>query len=359
MKKILFDKKELVSTENYPLIMNDYMTKPGYYTAKLNTPVTPRENWELFWERKGPLWVPDGTYDFNYMCPLFHPDIQANSFSGGYDSFGVKWVPNPSFDSIPAFPEHGAYRLKSISDWRELHWPDVDSWGWEQAAEEYSVQDVSRPNAVFYVCGLFERMISLLGYENAAISFYMDPQNTHAFIDRLLEHNLNVFEHFQKYLKMELMLFSDDWGTQLHTTFSKKILEEFIMAHYATLVKWCHDRGIRFMHHCCGEVTSFVPYMIDAGTDSWEMNFEAVEPHLDECVEKYGDKILFDAYIGLVKKLPAEKEALKESIRGYYAKYGAGEKFSLTFYDYNDWDFDTRSFCYQEARKVICGAVNQ
>lgn len=355
MNCIPFDERELVSTGNYPLIQNDYMTKPGFYISKLSTPITPRENWERFFRRENPLWVPDGTYDLNYMCPLFHPDVRSNSHSGGYDSFGVKWVPNTSNPSLPAFVEPGFHLIEDIGDWRKIQWPEVDKWPWDEAAGEYSVQDPDRPNAVFYTCGLFERMISILGFENAAMSFLTDPDSVHAFLDRLLEHNINVLEHYRKFMKMELLLFSDDWGSQRSPFFSNAIVEEFLMPSYTALVKWAHGNGIRFMHHCCGEVTGLVPYMIDAGVDSWEMNFEAVEPKLEETVRKYGDKILFDAYFGMLYPLSSDREEFKRQVRGYYERYGALGNFSVTVYDYNKWDFDSRAFCYQVARETLCG----
>lgn len=351
MSNIPFEKSELTPVGNYPLVMNDYMTKPGFYTAKLSTPITPRENWERFFQRNDPLWVPDSTYDLNYMCPLFHPDVTAGSTTGGIDSFGVKWVPVPN---EKAMVEPGFKLLDDISEWEErIVWPDIDAWPWEEAAKEYSVQDPDRPNAVFYTCGYFERMISILGFEGAAMSFLLEPDSVHSFLDRLVEHNIRVFEHYKNYMNMELLLFSDDWGSQRAPFFSKEIVEEFLMPGYKKMVKWCHDNGIRFMHHCCGEVTSLIPYMIEAGVDAWEMNFEAVEPYLEDAIAKYGDKILFDAYFGLLYHLSDDEETFKAQVRSYYDKWGSTGLFSMTVYDFNWWDFDSRSYCYQVARETL------
>jgi len=352
MNILPFDKKELEPVGNYPLVMNDYMTKPGFYTAKLSTPITPRENWERFFKREKPLWVPDGTYDLNYMCPLFHPDVRAGSTTGGIDSFGVKWVAVPN---EKAMVEPGFKIMDSMAEREEkVVWPDIEAWPWEEAAAEYSVQDPDRPNAVFYTCGMFERMISLLGFMEAAVSFLDEPEATHAFLDRLVEHNINVFDHYRRYMNMELLLFSDDWGSQLYPFFSKDVVEEFLMPRYKKMVDWCHSHNIRFMHHCCGEVTSFVPYMIEAGVDAWEVNFEAVEPKLMETIEKYGDQILFDAYFGMLYPLSSDQETFKEQVRAYYDKWGSTGKVSVTVYDFNKWDFDSRSYCYQVARETYC-----
>lgn len=348
-----FDPKELEKRGNYPQVANDYITIPGVYTARLNTPITPRENWERFFNRQNPLWVPDSTYDLNYMCPMFHPDIRASGTEGGIDSFGAHWakVPNEK-----AMLEPGFILLDDIADWEEkLVWPDVDSWPWEEGAKEYSVQDPDRPNAVFYGCSMFERMISILGFEGAAMSFLTEPEATHAFLDRLTEHNINVLDHYRRYLNVELIIFSDDWGSQRNQFFSNEVVEEFLLPRYKKVVDWAHSHGIRFMHHCCGEVTKLVPYMVEAGVDAWEINYEAVEPYLEEVVEKYGDKILFDAYFGLLYHLSDKEEEFKEQVRYYYDRWGSTGKFSMTVYDFNHWDFDSRSYAYQVARETLQG----
>lgn len=346
-----FDKKELEKLGYYPQVDSDEMTIPGYYTARLNTPITPHENWERFFNRDNPLWVPDSTYDLNYMCPAFHPDLTAGR-RGGYDSFGVKWVCPPG---EKAMPEPGFILLDDMADWEEkLVWPDVDSWPWEQAAEEYGIQDPDRPNAVFYGCTMFERMISIMGFEGAAMSFLTEPEAVHSFLDRLTEHNINVLDHYRRYLKVDLIIFSDDWGSQRNQFFSNAIVEEFLLPRYKKVVEWAHSHNMWFMHHCCGEVTKLVPYMIEAGVDAWELNYEAVEPYLEETIEKYGDKILFDAYFGLLYHLSSDEETFKEQVRYYYNRWGSTGKFSLTIMDFNKWDFDTRSFCYQVARETLC-----
>lgn len=344
---------ELKVLGNYPVVERDFMTVPGVFTTKLNTPITPKENWRRFFKRENPLWVPDGSYDVNYLSPYPIPDSQACSHAGGFDSFGVKWIPVENCPDLPAFVEPGFQVLKDIADWRELPWPKVESWDWEKAAEDYKVLDPDRPNAVFMATGLFERMISLMGFEDAAASFLEDPDSVHDFLDRLLEYNLAVIEHLHKYIHMDLLVFSDDWGAQRSPFFSKAVVEEFLVPHMTELVKETHRQGMWFMHHCCGNVTSLVPYMIDEGVDSWQFNYEAVRQDLPETIEKYGDKILFDGYFGFLEPLPPDEKEFKKGVDYFYRTYGSTGKCSVTVYDFNQWDFDSRAYSYEAARKAM------
>lgn len=127
-KNIKFNKDELKVVGNFPKVEGDFTNVPGVFDTKLNTPITPKENWDRFFKRQNPLWIPDGTYDVNFMSPYNIPDCKASSFIGGYDSFGVKWIPDESCPELPAFVEPGFVVLDDIENWRDMKWPDVDSW---------------------------------------------------------------------------------------------------------------------------------------------------------------------------------------------------------------------------------------
>ncbi len=347
-----FSKEELKITGYYPTVTEDVGFMPGA-TAKLNTPITPRENWIRFFKNDDPLWVPDGTYDLNYNQPPIVPDIVAQSHSGGYDSFGVKWIPDHNCPELPAFVEPGFIKLKDIADWRELEWPDVNNWDWRWAEEKYSIVDPDRFNTYFMQAGMFERMINTMGFENAAVAFLEDPDNVHDFLDQIVEYDLSIIEHVKKHLKTDLLIFSDDWGAQKSPFFSKAIVEEFLAPRVEKLVKRTHELGMYFMHHCCGNVVDFIPYMIDEGVDSWQFNYGAVKPYLTKAIETYGKQIKFDGYFNFLEVFPQDEKIFCEGSQKIYDDYGKSGCCSITVYDYHyDWDFDSRSYLYEVARKT-------
>lgn len=352
-----FDKRELRTIGQYPVVESDTFTFPGVFTDKLDTPITPRENFDLFFDRKGPLWVPDVTTDLNFQYPAVIPDSIACGWSGGLDAFGCKWVPDISAPDLPSFPEPGNIMLKDIADWRELKWPDPDEWDWEKAEEEHKVLDPDRPIAVFLWSSLFERMITLMGFENAAMSFIEDPDSTHDFIRRLQDYNIDLIEHVKKYLHADIIVMSDDWSSQKAPFFSTGIAEEFLAPHVQALAQRTHELGMHFMHHCCGNSSAFVPIMIDEGVDWWQYNYEAVKDNIRETIEKYGDRILFDGYPGYVKPLPDDDEEFKEESRRLYHELAHTMHSSFTITNLKEnRGFDVRKFTYQLAREEACEA---
>lgn len=347
-----FDRSELEIIGQYPNVATDTYMDPNVFTDKLATPITPRENFELFFERKNPLWIPDLWVDTNYLYPAVIPDCVACSWTGGLDAFGSVWIPDESCPELPAFPEPGNIILKDIADWRDLKWPNPSEWDWDKAAEEHKVLDPDRPNAVFLYSTLFERMITLMGFENAAMALLLDPDNCHDFIDRLQEYNLDLIEHVHKYLNCDIIIMSDDWGSQMAPFFSIGVAEEFFAPHVQALTKRTHELGMRFMHHCCGNSSAFVPLMIDEGVDWWQYNYEAVQNDIEEVMKKYGDKILFDGYPGFVMPLSDDDEEFKRQAEMYYEKLTKDKICSLSIMDMQERSFDVRTFCYELARKI-------
>lgn len=351
MKKFSEDELKVIGV--YPTVKEDVNFMPNANHTKLNTPITPRENWIRFFENNDPLWVPDGTYDLNFNLPPINPDTVAQSYSGGVDCFGVKWVPDTSCPDLPAFVEPGFIALKDIEDWRSLKHEDPDKWDWEAVAQAYAVIDQDRFNAFFLQAALFERMINTMGFENAAMSFLEDPDDVEDYLDEILEFDIAIMEHVRKYLKTDLLIFSDDWGAQRSPFFSKNIVEQFLAPRVEKAAKRAHELGMYFMHHCCGNVIDFIPYMIDEGVDSWEFNYGAVKPYLKDAIAKYGDKIKFDGYFNFLEVFPQDEKIFKEGSKKIYDDYGRDKNCSITVYDYYyDWDFDTRAYLYKLARQT-------
>ena len=244
----------------------------------LNSPITPRENWFRAVRGEDYEWVPDCVGDIYDITPDIIPDVVACGFNGGLDNFGVEWVPLEN--GLPAMVPPGKPMLEDISEWREkLVWPDVDSWDWEGASKNYekSVNE-GRFNRGILLSGFFERLISLMDFDGAAIAMITEPEEVRAFFEKLADHNIAIIEHYRKYLKTDGIMLHDDWGSQRSAFFSTDTFRETIMEPYKRVVQRTHELGMLFIAHCCGNALDFVPYMVECGVDSWQMQPDASDP---------------------------------------------------------------------------------
>jgi hypothetical protein len=109
---------------------------------RFNTPVTPKENYQMVLDRKKPYWIPFTT-DIQFFSPRLIPDnvvcgimidggepLEAKDFSRtGF--FGVEWEYIESAGS--AMEKPGVRRISEINQWKELEFPNLDAMDWEGA----------------------------------------------------------------------------------------------------------------------------------------------------------------------------------------------------------------------------------
>jgi hypothetical protein len=355
MSNFVFDAKELEGKGFFPVVGKSH----GYEQPpkeKLNTPITPRKNWELIFAHNTPCWIPESSYnDTNIIMPDFIPDNDAQGPNGGYDNLGIKWIPcsNPE---LPAFVEPGFIRIRNIEEVVDFPMPDVDSWSWVEGSKPYLMLDsVNRMNTAVIVSGMFERMINAFGFENAAAYLLTDENYVHIFLDKLLEMNSKIIKNFHKHFKVDIILFHDDWGAQRAPFFSVDTVRKYFTPRFKALTDLCHGLGMKFIHHSCGRSASFVPAMVEAGVDMWNLQFDANEDLLPKTIEKYGERLLFELAPGYHdSSLPKNDDDFKTYIFKQYGFYGKTGKCTISIIDLPEANrsFDMLRFCYESARKT-------
>lgn len=347
-----FRTEELISVSDYPTV-GEYFGYPFFPMKKLSSPITPKENFLRFLRREEIEWIPDCCADYNEIYPLIVPDNVACGMNGGIDSFGVTWIPTPGDLGLPAMVKPGDPKLKSISDWKTLPFPDVDSWPWEEAAKEYNEKlDPARLNRAYILTSMFERMIALMDFAPAAMALIEEPEEVEAFLDKVTDFNISLLEHYKKYFHIDLIMMMDDWGHQRGAMFSKETHRKFFLPRLKRIVERSHELGVYFLMHSDGRADAFLPEMVEAGVDMWQLDFQATHEVLPELIEKYGDDILFE----LVWEVPVglSETEVKEEIRRHVNTYCGSHNVCTTIYNlYAYEDMDLRSYFYEVCRKAI------
>lgn len=266
---------------NYPF---DYEKEVGAAErtargANFRTPITPRENDILAASHKDPAWLGQ---ELNHVFPREIKDNVARGFvmdgrpfegeMGGPDSFGVEWVYVPVARGSMEKP--GVRLVKEIENWEaDVVFPDPDQWDW--AVIEENSRKVIRPDLItstMVYTGFFERLISFIGFEDAAVALIDEDQKeaVHRLFDRLCIYYDRLFDRMKKHMGMEYIVFHDDWGAQRSPFFSEQVCREMLLPYLKRVVESAHSRNIFLNFHCCGRVEEFVPLMIEAGADAWD-----------------------------------------------------------------------------------------
>ncbi|MBR4702816.1 MAG: methyltransferase [Oscillospiraceae bacterium] len=274
-----------------------------FKTPKYNTPITPKENVALCVKRETPYWFPS-TMDFCNLESRTNIDHVARAEvmdmgppykdeeKGGKDLFGIPWVYVPTAGGSMVQP--GNPTLLDANDWPEIiHFPDIDALDWEECKKLNScLNESTRSFHVTFQNGIFERLISFMDFEGAAMAIIDEEQQdaVHALFDKLADMYISMIDHYLEFLKLDGVVFHDDWGSQRAPFFSLDVCMEMVAPYLKKVADHCHARGLWFQQHCCGKNELLVPAMIYAGVDMWQPQ---VMNDVVMLREKYGDKIMF------------------------------------------------------------------
>ena len=298
--------------------------------------LTPRENFKRFFRNEEYEWLPSNE-DQRLFVPAVIPSNvargmvrQQNPYPveqyGGKDYFGVEWVydaPNSgSMEVRPLLDD-----LEDLEEWEEkIVFPDLDSYDWAGcAAENAEYLDTDKLISTTIFSGFFERLISFIGFEDAAIALIDEDykEYVHALFDKLADFYIDLIARMNKHFGVEYFDFHDDWGTQRATIFSVKTYEEMIMPYIKKVADGAHAMGILMEQHSCGLIEDFIPGLIETGVDTWRG--QAINDK-KKLVEEYGDQFCFG--VELRPRPGATNEEVREMAEKMKADY-AGKKIWL------------------------------
>ena len=168
MDRIPFSEDELKVTGEYPGPFPGMPPLPKY-----NTPITPAENYELIIKGERPFWLP-GMNDINMVMGGFLPDNEAR-MKGGKDFFGLEWVFVPVANGATRKP--GAPYITDMNTWKDkITFPDLDQYEWESLRKDINPDD-DRVTHATILNGIFERLISFMDFDRAAMALIDEDRN--------------------------------------------------------------------------------------------------------------------------------------------------------------------------------------
>jgi len=252
--------------------------------------------------------------------------------------------------SLPSFVEPGFILLEDIADWENLKWPDVESWPWKEYADRYNeaYKDDDRLRKGIILSSYFERLISIMGFEGAAMALVEDPESVEAFFNKLSELNIEIMRHYIEDFGCECIMIHDDWSAQRSPFFSIKLVRELLVPQVKKMVDYAHSRNVIFVLHSCGNGEALIPAMLETGADGWQAQASALD--LDRCYEACGDEMIFETY----PTIPAVKgEELEAALREIFLKFCGKYRGLPNFFEYDPSNMvELRRAAYKVGREL-------
>ena len=360
MERKPFDKSELTCSGIYPQWANP-MNPQGAADPKRNLPVTPKENFRLALTGQTPWWMPYPGWsncDVLVFRPRMHPDnvvthlvfdgeslypYQDNSMRSSW--YDLVWDYVPEVGGATVHP--GNPKIPDISEWEKyVALPDLDDLDWEGcAAANREFCDSDKMVQLGILSGFWERLMSLMDVENAAVALIDEEQQpgVHRFLDRHTDLLIRYVDRMTQILPIDNVLVHDDWGSQKSGLFSLEVCREMIVPYLKRLTDFCHGKGLTFELHSCGKNETLVPCMIEAGVDLWAG--QTAINDMERLAEQYKDQpILFELSAPAVPE-GAEEQEIREIARAFVLRHknhrvgllkrGASQAFLDAIYEYS------------------------
>jgi uroporphyrinogen decarboxylase len=224
----------------------------------------------------------------------------------GVDEWGCVWenigVSNLGEVKQPVLRDWTAWDALTIPDIR-----DRRRWGGLEGARE-------RAGDRFLLAGgvsLYERVHFLRGLENTWMDIHTAPEELGRLVDVLVDMNLYAIERFAA-AGADGYMWCDDWGLQHGLMISPESWRAIWAPRYARVYRAAHEAGLLTFLHSCGDITSILDDLIDAGLDVIQMD-QQENMGLERLGRRFGGRIAFwcpvDIQATMVRGSPGEIRA--------------------------------------------------
>ena len=305
--------------------------------------ITERENvLRMIYRTGDPEWVP---LSWDYSVGRFAtPSAVKERPSGqadGTDWYGCHWrFDKATFGYVqdPAFP----WPVDDITHWKEqVIFPDYDAIDWEAcAAEDEKNYDRENKLVKFILeSGPFERLHSLVGFEEALVSMYTEPDAFLELIEAITDSKIELIHRIAKYYRPDGLCTFDDLGSAGGPLLSVEMYREFIKPSHKRIVDAVRSHGIIAFQHSCGKMEAFLDDFVDIGVQV----VNPLQPVNDweTVAKKYKDKISFEVCLSTAScMIDASEETIRSDVRKAIDIFGPHKNFMMFPTVLEPWKMD-------------------
>ena len=237
-----------------------------------------RENALIALRGETPEYVPC-FYDSCQIIPAATSLETPEMGAPGYDGYGVHQTPTESAGGMFTPTPTVKPVLEDITQWKSVvHFPDYTMLPFEMIVAkereimhlnpEMFVQDLFCPN------GIFERIHFLMGFENAMVALYEEPEAVYDLAGAIADKKIEFIHLAARYYKPDYFTYLDDYAHMGGLMMSPNLFRELFKPHIARIVEACKKTGMNYKQHCCGKMEALFDDFLDIGITA----FDPVQP---------------------------------------------------------------------------------
>ncbi|MHA1340167.1 MAG: uroporphyrinogen decarboxylase family protein [Promethearchaeota archaeon] len=139
---------------------------------------------------------------------------------------------------------------------------------------------------------MWEAMFEGMGLDRIAYYMRKDPDFVHWLASEYAKPNIEVIKRLHE-AGVEFVIMYDDLGQKGRTLLSLKNFRKFLLPQYRSIFQAARKRGMFIALHSCGNITEFLPDLVDAGLNCIQALEPAAGVDLAQLKEELGDRLAF------------------------------------------------------------------
>lgn len=221
------------------------------------------------------------------------------------DEWGCTWMRS-------AVTNMGQVKIHPLADPNArvgFHWPDPEDPAFYQGMGSRFQGSAGKYITTGIFMLLFERMHSLLGFENTLTGFYLEREWLEELADRILEFDLAIIHNISRRFPGQIhgFNFTDDWGTQQGLFIRPSLWNDFFKPRYQRIFDAIHAAGWHVWMHSCGKINAIIDPLIEIGVDVIELQQPRVLG-IETVGDQFRGKVCFASLCDIQHTLPGKSD---------------------------------------------------
>jgi len=210
-------------------------------------------------------------------------------YNGEFPIFKTEWgeTRETTTESVSIPIDHP---LKSYADWERFEIPDPEKPGRLDALKALVKRFKGKRAIGVNIHDSLNYPEYLFGLEGLMMNLILEPNWVMEVIEACNEHTIRMAELVVD-AGADFVILSDDFGGKQGPFMSIKHFEKFFLPGLAQVAQAAKNKGAFVMKHTDGNVTSLLPYFIEAGIEGFHPSDPSAGMDIVEVKRKFGDRL--------------------------------------------------------------------
>jgi uroporphyrinogen decarboxylase len=116
--------------------------------------------------------------------------------------------------------------------------------------------------------GHFERLHSLMGFEEALMALLTDTDEVAEYFKAFTEYRLKMIDQIAEYYKPDSIMLNDDYASAEGMLMDPELWRRILKPEIRRMIDRIHEHGIYCTMHCCGKMEPIFADYVEMKTDA-------------------------------------------------------------------------------------------